>query len=118
MAMTKSQQEYALKRLKEVYEEKQKGLKSKYTSPAKRLGEKEKLSLIQEQKVLMKDKDTFYRYTYLIDAYDFTGWEHEESTTPEGVTQMAELTARYEDACDLVMLGDAVEALEAIKNFN
>ena len=117
MAMTKSQQIYALQRLKQIYEASSKELREKYTVPAKTLSGEDKIDLIYDLKVSPLPRTKVGYYTYLKDAYDFSGFMQEESMLPEGAKAMADLKTRYEDACDLVMLGDAVEALEAIQNF-
>lgn len=117
MAMTKAQQEYALNRLKTIYSEKQKDLTEKYTTPEKRLKEEEKIALIIDQKVVFKDTKKFDYYTKLISAYDFSGWESPSTTSEEGLKLLAELQDNYRNTSDLIMLGDAVEALDAIQNF-
>lgn len=117
MAMTKSQQTYALQRLKQIYEASSKELKEKYTTPAKTLSTEERLDLIYNSKVNLLPRSAVDSYTRLQYAYDFASFISAESMLPEGAKAMADLKTRYEDACDLVMLGDAVEALEAIQNF-
>lgn len=117
MAMTKAQQVYAIQRLDQIYKEKLADLKSKYTTPAKKLTPEEKVELAKTRKVSMRDKKTFSTYAYFYDAFDYSDYEYEESLSQEGAKLISELTTKYEDTSDLIMLGDAFEALNAIQNF-
>lgn len=117
MAMTKTQQTYALQRLKQIYTATQKELKDKYTVAAKTLSSKEIVDLVCEGRVSLLPREYLGACIYLKDAYDFSAFRSAESVMPEGIKEMASLTARYEDACDLVMLGDTLEALQAVQNF-
>ena len=116
-AITKQQREYALSRINQIFAAKEKLVRDEFYEERKSLTPDEAWELIKSGEVHLKESKPD-RYTgSWRSAFDFTGYEHEGRWKPGGKEKLVELQAKKIEAQDSLMLGDAQEALEIIKQF-
>ena len=93
-------------------------IKERFSTPKKFLKGRERLSLLKEGKVKLRDDIvTINNYTDVTDAFDFSPFESEGGLTEVGQRL---IDMEVERACrlkDKLQLGDAAQALEAIRDY-
>lgn len=115
MAMTKSQQEYALQRIDNIYKDKKSALEEKYGFKGVSLSKQEKFDLVKSGQVSLKSELAAPYNLY--DAFDFSNFEREAGFFPEGKVKLDKLDGERKWLRDEIMLGDSQEALNMLKMF-
>lgn len=112
--MNTTQRKYALARIDALQREAEARVKDKYTVPGVTLTNPEKMALILGGKV--KLRSDVNQYTDLIYAFDFSKHEKPAKVDDKALAKArAKLFAEFNRARDELMLGDAEQALVAIR---
>ncbi len=116
--MNMKQREYALARISAIEKVKIESVQEKYAIPARFLSKKDKADLINSGAVKLRPGvHDGYRSVYWDDAFDSSAYEADNSYK-NGFEEAAD-AVRYEARRirDNLMLGDAQEALAALRSF-
>ena len=121
--MNQVQRVYIRKRVDGIKAVKSAEARAKFTTPAKTITNQERIHLVRAGKVKLKsDKDIrtgVGAYScYLNTVFDFSKYETKGSVDQDKLSKYnKKLTAKANEINDSVMLGDAEEALQMIKDF-
>ena len=115
--MNRQQTEYALQRVNKLEEQKIDAAKAKFTKEARRLGDAEKLTLINSGKVKVRKDMTSLPY-HSADAFDFSKfcWPLTTDATKFDPARDA-IQAAATKVRDQIVLGDTLVALALIEEF-
>lgn len=116
--MTKSEKDYALKRVRDICRDKESAIKEKYPKTNKRLTNKEKVALIKSGKATLK-KDIDYA-PYRLEINDIFEWPVNnkiEKTLAQMNKEISSLNKHAIKVKDEIMLGDNARALKLIREF-
>lgn len=118
--MTKTQSEYAVKRLTSARDRRVADVRADHVQPGVTLTQDQKWELIREGRVQPSAKYMDHTPRYSIgwaDVFDFSPFETEEMISSAGAELLAQIKLDYSAAMDELILGDAEGALEAIRAF-
>ena len=118
--MNTTQRKYALERIKEIYRKKQKKLKDQCDVSKPSMTQKDLVKQIKNGKITCKDpSESLYRYVDVQCVFGMpNGWLGESNLFSDDFTpRMKALDITYSKLRDKLMLGDALEALALIKEF-
>lgn len=118
--MTKTQSEYAVKRLTSARDRRVADVRAEHVQPGITLTLDQKWELIREGRVqpLAKYMDrTPWSSNGWADVFDFSPFETKEMISSTGAELLAQIKMGYSAAMDELILGDAEGALEAIRAF-
>ena len=114
--MNHSQKKYAADRVNEIKRRKIEEIEAAHTSEAQRLSGAQKRELIEQGRVKLLDEGAGGRSWYC--AFDFSKYESPSVFDRETAEPLiAAVTAEATRIIDELLLGDASEALEAIRRF-
>lgn len=114
--MNQSQVRYFMERVNNLYREKDKKLKEKFTIPGKELSKRERANLIKSGKVKLKsDVKEIKGYDTVEELFDFSKYEWDEKLNSKYHEELSRYMDRVNQAKDSIMLGDEEEALKLIK---
>lgn len=120
MSMTKTQQNYAISKAKEIIFKKKDLIKKEHGWPATRLTNNEKHNLIVTGKVkLLSKKKMPSKAGYRLDVsdyFDFTPFEKDSGMSKKGERLLSELDKALEEVEEKIMLGDSKEAISLLEN--
>ncbi len=117
MPMSKIQAEYAIKRLKEVFKKRESEIQERFGWEEVSLSTEKKLEKITNGEAKVKLPINLNKYSSIEAFFDFSEWERQGGLSPEGIQKMEELKSNLTSSIDMVMLGDAKEALQIIETF-
>lgn len=118
--MNQNQRKYAMERIDTLKNTLTLKTRQAHIVPAKRLSEDEKIQFIVSGVVKLKSnlKDSLRGNHHILqEIFDFGDMLVHEHISEAGLKRVEEITALAQRAKDAIMLGDSVEALEAIKKF-
>ena len=122
--MNIQEKRYVLKRIEEIEQTLMRSVMKKYPSKAsKRLHEREKLEIIASGKVIsytpkqMRRNSGDYNFPGLSKIFDFSEYEWDAKSNEKYNIVMSLLNDEKTRISDEIMLGDAEEAMKALKEF-
>jgi len=120
--MNQTQRTYIRKRVEGILLEKTAEARMKFTTQAKTITNHERVNLIRAGKVKLKPRTELAKLgaynTNLSAVFDFSDYETNGHTDTAAVLKHTKkLRVKANEINDNVMLGDAVEALKMIKDF-
>lgn len=119
MAMNQKQREYALSRVSAIAEARIAAVREKHKLPAIVISPTERADLIRNRKVKLRDGVVeIQTHTDVVHAFDFSKFER-KAGAPDSVVRplIAAINANLAKVKDLIMLGDAEEAVSLIATF-
>ena len=116
MPITKAQRDYAMKRIGDIFRDKERENKDKHFTPPVQLKTEEAWDLVQKGKVKLAKGACHYKGWRNI--FDFSKYEHSGKWSKVGETKSETLKKDKQEAEDCLMLGDAEEALAIIKQYS
>ena len=117
--MDKVQRKYAVDRVNSIERNRLDVLRTKYTTPEKKLSGNEKVALIQSRKAKIVERDRTHNHcNYIEDVFDFAPFQNKESVDTIKYNKDAEpIRKKAQQIRDKIMLGDAEEALKLLTEF-
>jgi hypothetical protein len=115
--MTKAQTEYAMSRLDAEYKKRKMAIAEAHSTPEKKLSLSEKWEMVRNGSVLPQAQTPHSSSASWTMLFDWTPFERAAEMSPEGKRALADLSETYRRAQDEIMLGDAQEALELLRQF-
>lgn len=112
--MKDAQRKYAMERIAALERAALSKITDKHVIPPKTLSTDEMLDLVHRKKVNLRKHDAGY---HLRKAFDFSGHEHENRFSDEKKykSECMKAKAAFTKVRDELVLGDSVQALEAIR---
>ena len=116
--MNQKQREYAMARVSAVRTRKVEEIKARHTIPAVKLSLARKAELVVSGEVPAIPHKLKSSYTDWPDAFDFSAYERDEVYDKDSAAPLiAKVNAEADRIHDHIMLGDAEEALSALRAF-
>lgn len=117
--MDASQRKYAIERVGTLLATKTKALKDQFTKPHKTISSKERAELVRSGRVKLKPEvKGIDCYLDIVQAFDFSEYEWGAKLDSKGYEKaLKPFTREAQRIKDTLMLGDSMEALEAIEKF-
>lgn len=114
--MNQQQRKYAIERVDAILTHKIADLKTKHTVPGKSLPRTEKLEMLNSGKVKATFVEGFYSYNIDV-KYDFGKYEKAETISAAGTKAIEAIKKKAQETRDIIMLGEASAAAQAIAAF-
>ena len=117
--MTKQQRDYALTRVREIFNKRLKELTDENSFPPVQMTDAERFSLIESGEVRLRKVISSYIRETLFSSYDWPpAWAYKTIIDHEAMaTEKANMVKKLQQLEDTIMLGDAAEALALIQEY-
>lgn len=114
--MNAAQRKYALERVTQIEGARVAALRDRMTTPAKSISKEERVRLVVSGKVKVRKDLTQWPY-HTDDAFDFSQYSWDKKVSPDFDDEAAKIKERASSVRDMIMLGDAAEALRLLNDF-